>query len=102
MLCFVDSPSPLRIVTTPVVNLTINNLNLTMKCLPNEKGLHYIWKKKNDQLPSSALGVSSSQLTIVNLKPEDSGYYQCVASNNTGTISSNYFMLHIKGNFNWL
>jgi len=68
-----------------------------MQCLPNENSLHYIWKKKNDQLPSRALGVNSSQLTIVNLKPEDSGYYQCIASNSTGTISSNYSMLHIKG-----
>ena len=84
-------------MTDPVVNLTVNDYNLTMKCLPNKNNFNYKWIKKNDVLPSRAQGVNSSQLTIVNLKPEDSGDYQCVMSNNTGTISSNFSTVSIRG-----
>ena len=80
-----------------VVNLTMNNHNLTMKCLSNMSNLDYKWIKKNDVLPSRAQGVNTSQLTIINLKPEDSGDYQCVRSNSTGTISSNYSTVNITG-----
>ena len=83
--------------TNPVVDLTINNYNLTMKCLTSMSNLNYKWIKRNDVLPSTAQGVSTLQLTIVNLKPEDSGDYQCVASNSTGTISSNFSTINIRG-----
>ena len=81
----------------PVVNLSVNNYNLTMKCLSNMNNLNYKWIKKNDVLPSRAQGVNSSQLTIVNLKPKDSGDYQCVMSNSTGTISSKFSTVNIRG-----
>ena len=84
-------------MTDPVVNLIVNNHNLTMKCLSNMNNFNYKWIKKNGDLPSRARGVNSSQLTIVNLKPEDSGDYQCVMSNNTGTISSNFYTVSIIG-----
>ena len=84
-------------MTDPVVNLSVNNYNLTMKCLSNNNNFNYKWIKKNDVLPSRAQGVNSPQLTIVNLKPKDSGDYQCVMSNNTGTISSNFSTVSIRG-----
>ena len=84
-------------MTDPVVNLSVNNYNLTMKCLPNNNNFNYKWIKKNDVLPSRAQGVNSSQLTIANLKPEDSGDYQCVMSSSTGTISSNFSTVNIRG-----
>ena len=68
-----------------------------MKCLSSLKNLNYKWIKRNDFLPSRAQGVNTSQLTIVNLKPEDSGDYQCVMSNSTGTISSNFSTVNITG-----
>ena len=80
-----------------VVNLTMNNHNLTMKCLSNMSNLNYKWIKKNNVFSSRAQGVNTSQLTIVNLKPEDSGDYQCVMSNSTGTISSNFSTVNITG-----
>ena len=79
------------------VNLIVNNYNLTMKCLPNKHNFKYKWIKKNDVLPSRAQGVNTSQMTIVNLIPKDSGEYQCVMSNSTGTISSNFSTLHVQG-----
>ena len=71
------------------MNLTVNNYNLTMKCIPDDDRLYkYTWIKKNDVLPLRAQGINSSHLTIVNLTPKDSGDYQCVLSNGTGSISS--------------
>ena len=90
-------PLPLVVMTDPVVNLTVHNYNLTMKCLPNNNNFNYQWIKRKDTFPSRAQGVNTSQLTIVNLKPEDSGDYQCVLNNNTGTISSNFSAVNVKG-----
>ena len=84
-------------MTDPVVNLTINNYNLTMKCLPDNSKFNYKWIKKNETLPLRAQGTSTSHLTIVNLKPEDSGDYQCVMSNSTGTISSRFSTVDVMG-----
>ena len=84
-------------MTDPVVNLTVNNFNLTMKCLPDKSSFNYKWIKKNDVLLSRAQGINTSQLTIVNLKPEDSGDYQCVMSNSTGAISSNFSTVYVIG-----
>ena len=94
---YIDPPSLPIVMIDPVVNLTVNNYNLTIKCLPNKDNFNYKWIKKNDVLPSRAQGVNSSQLTIINLKPEDSGDYQCVMSNSTGTISSNFSTIKITG-----
>ena len=88
-------------MTVPIVNLTVNNYNLTMKCLPDKKNFNYKWIIKNDVLPLRAQGVNTSQLTIVNLTPEDSGDYQCAMSNSTGTISSNFSTVNVTGKNNY-
>ena len=93
----IDPPPPPVVLSDPVVNLTVNNYNLTMKCLPDKSNFNYKWIKKNDVLLLRAQGVNTSQLTIVNLTPEDSGDYQCVMSNSTGTINSNFFKVNIRG-----
>ena len=84
-------------MTTPVVKLTINDYMLTMKCLPNLNNFNYKWIRKNNVLPSRAQGVNTPQLTIVNLRPKDSGDYQCVMSNSTSTIRSNFSTINITG-----
>ena len=93
----VDPPSLPVVIIDPVVNLTVNNYNLTIKCSPNKDNFNYKWIKKNDVLSSRAQGVNTSQLTIVNLKPEDSGDYQCIMSNSSGTIRSNFSAIKITG-----
>ena len=87
-------------MTDPVINLTVNDYILVMKCLPDKINFNYKWIKKNNVLSSRAQGANSSQLTIINLKPEDSGDYQCVMSNRTGTISSSFLTVHVKGKAN--
>ena len=96
---YVDPPSPpvVMINQYPVVNLTMNNNNLTMKCSSSMSNFNYKWIKKDHVLPIRAQEVNTSQLTIVNLRPEDSGDYQCVMSNSTGTISSEFFTINIRG-----
>jgi len=57
----------------------------------------YTWLKKGDALPSRAKGVNTSFMTISNLKPNDSGDYQCIVSNRTGRIKSEFSTVEIKG-----
>lgn len=90
-------PPPPVIMTMPVVRLTINDYTLTIKCLSNLINFNYKWIRKYNALPSRAQGTKTSQLTIVNLRPRDSGDYQCVMSNSTGKISSNFSTINITG-----
>ena len=100
-ICLGPPPPPIIIVVPgPVVHLTVNNYNLTMKCLYHMNNFNYKWIKKNDVLPLRAQGVNTSQLTIVNLTPEDSGDYQCVMSHRLGAISSNFSTVIILGEVN--
>jgi len=94
---YLDPPSLPVVETVSEVNLTVNNYNLTMKCLPVKSNLNYTWIIKNDIVLSRVHGVNSSHLTIINLKPEDSGDYQCLVSNSTGKISSNFAIVNITG-----
>ena len=101
LLLHLDPFEPIiMVIPGPVVNLTVNDYNLTMKCLPDKNSFNYKWIKKNDVLPLRAQGVNTSNISIVNLTPEDSGDYQCVMSNRTGTISSNFSTINITGEVN--
>ena len=79
------------------VNLLIRNYNLSMQCLPSGTNLQYKWNRKNASLPSSAAGVYTSTLTIYRLTPEDAGDYQCILSNVSGVIASEFTALKVKG-----
>ena len=72
-----------------------------MKCIPDDDHLYnYTWIKRNDTvLPLRAQEINSSCLTIVNVIQKDSGDYQCVLSNGTGTISSKFSTVKIKGSY---
>ena len=67
-----------------------------MRCTPYKKGFYYLWEKKNSDLTPKVQGVYSSELTIFNLQPEDSGEYRCIMSNATGRIASSYSKLIVK------
>ena len=79
------------------VDLFIRNYNLSMQCLPSDTNLQYKWNRKNASLPASAAGVYTSTLTIYRLKPEDAGDYQCVLSNVSGVIASEFDTLKVNG-----
>ena len=80
-----------------MVYLKINTYNLSMRCVPHVKGFHYLWEKKNNDLTRRGHGMYSSELTITNLHPEDSGEYRCIISNATGNIASSYSELIVRG-----
>ena len=81
------------------INLLVRNYNLTMRCLPSDTDLKYKWNRKNTSLPTSAVGVNTSTMTIYRLTPEDAGDYQCVLSNISGVISSQFSALKINGTY---
>jgi len=81
------------------VNLLVRNYNLTMRCLPSDTNLKYKWIRKNASLPVSAVGENTHTLTIYKLKPEDAGDYQCIQSNASGAIASEFDTLIINGTY---
>ena len=81
------------------VHLKTDSYNLSMRCVPYEKGFRYLWERMNDDLIPRAHGMYSSELTIINLRPEDSGEYRCIISNATGTIASNFSKLIVKSTY---
>ena len=81
------------------VYLRTSTYNLSMRCVPHEEGFHYLWEKMNNDLTPRAHGIYSSELTIINLRPEDSGQYQCIISNATGTIASSYSKLIVRSTY---
>jgi len=80
-----------------IVNLLVQNYNLTMRCLPPDTDLQYKWNRKNASLPTSIAGENTSTFTIHRLKPEDAGDYQCILTNASGVIASEFNTLKIKG-----
>ena len=85
------------VLASQPIQLTVNDRNLLMKCLPYNVNFNYNWERKNAKLPSTAQGVNSEQLAIPYLKPKDSGEYRCIMSNSTGMIASDYESVTIKG-----
>ena len=79
------------------VNLLVKNFNLSMECLPSDTDLDYQWHRKNSSLPPSAIGGNTPIMTIYRLTPEDGGEYQCLLSNSSGTIASEFVKLKIDG-----
>ena len=79
------------------VNLLVRNYDLSMKCVPSDTDLQYKWNRKNEFLPASAVGANTSMLTIYSLTPEDAGDYQCIMSNISGVLASQFDTLKING-----
>ena len=92
-------PEAIVVVHYPLNNLQTSNQRLSMKCIPDTKGVNYTWEKRYSILPSRAQGVNTSNMIIVNLKPEDSGEYRCIINNSTGRIFSKYESVSVKGTY---
>ena len=79
------------------INLTVNNFVLSMKCTSYGEEFDYKWEKKSEKTILRAKDINARELTIANLKPEDSGEYRCIISNSTGVIISDYSLLTVEG-----
>ena len=96
---YLGTPTKPTIAALPgqQIELINDNATLLMKCLSYDTNFTYKWQKKNGRLPIRAQGVNTEELIITKLGPEDSGEYQCIVSNSTGMIASDYLLLIIRG-----
>jgi len=60
-------------------------------------GTLYYWGRQDGNIPIGTTGVNTNTLTIVNVKPEDSGNYRCVVSNDSGENFSDYAAITVCG-----
>jgi len=85
------------VLTSPSIQLAVNDYNLTMECTPERERFSYKWEKRNDNFSPGVVGIHSSRLSIYNVTPEDAGDYRCIMSNSTGVIASSYKTITIEG-----
>ena len=78
------------------VNLKNNFTNVSFTCEADGRSSYY-WQRQHGSIPPGAIGVNTSNLTIVNLQLKDVGYYQCVAVNGSGSTESEYAKLTLAG-----
>ena len=91
--------TPPLIITHPVgdtISLLTNNFNYSFTC-EADGATSYRWERQSGNIPSSATGVDTNTLTIINLTPEDAGRYRCIATNASGSSESNYATLTVNG-----
>ena len=81
-----------------VVDLKSNFINITLTCKADGASSYY-WERQYDDIPSSAIGVNTSSLTLINLQLRDAGQYRCVATNNSGNTKSDYAVLIVRGTY---
>jgi len=90
---------PPVITTHPMdttVTLVNDTTNVSLTC-EADRATSYNWEREGGNIPSSATGVNTNTLTIINLTPQDAGNYRCVATNDSGRSESNYATLTING-----
>ena len=78
------------------IGLESNFTNASLICKADGAS-SYTWERENDFIPSSAIGVNTDTLTLINLRLRDAGRYRCIATNDSGSTESEYATLTIKG-----
>ena len=89
-----------QIIINPLdktVRINNDSTSVTFTCVANGAS-SYFWLKEIGSIPSNATATENNTgiLTLHNILPHYSGYYQCVAENEHGRTYSNYAMLTIK------
>ena len=66
------------------------SVNLTLTCMANEATSYY-WEKENGSIPYDTIGINTSNLTLIDAQPEDSGNYRCIITNDCNVASSSEY-----------
>ena len=90
------------VITQHPMNVTINlvndSTNVSLTCEANG-ALCYTWEREDGVLVSNSTvaGVNNTNITLINIRPEDAGNYQCVAINTHGHNKSDNATVTING-----
>ena len=79
-----------------VVNLTGVSIKISLTCEASVNS-SYGWKRLGSNLPLNTAGMNTSGLSFINVIIENTGYYQCVATNGSGSSYSNFAYVSING-----
>ena len=80
-----------------MVNVERNSMDVTLAC-EVDGATSYEWERQDGTIPSSATGVNTDTLTLVDLQQCDTGNYRCVASNDDNlSTPSKYAKITITG-----
>ena len=78
------------------VKVNNDSTSATFTCMAYATSYYY-WQRETGDIPSNAMEIDSSSLTLCNILPPDSGRYQCVAGNEHGETYSNYATFTVEG-----
>ena len=78
------------------VGLESNFTNTSLTCKADGAS-SYTWERQDGSIPSSAIGVNTNTLTLINLQLRDAGRYRCIATNDSGSTESDYAIVTVKG-----
>ena len=63
------------------------------------KNSSYSWNKQGGDLPLNTAGMNTRILSFINVTIENTGYYQCIATNGSGKSYSKFAYLSINGEY---
>ena len=77
--CF-KFPSIITHPSNEIVSLKNESKNITiiLTCMANETSSYY-WEREGGAIPIASIGVHTNTITLMDVQPEDSGNYRCVA-----------------------
>jgi len=80
------------------VAITVSNENECLSLTCEAKGaMTYYWERQDDNIPAGSTGQDNHTLTLVNVKPIDTGNYRCVVGNKSDNNFSDYVTVTING-----
>ena len=79
-----------------VLSIDSYNESLSLNCTA-VGAVSYGWEKQDGSILSGATGLDTNSLTIVNIKPQVSGLYRCIVSNDNEKCFSDWATVTIKG-----
>lgn len=78
------------------INLVNDSTNVSLTCKANGTSC-YTWEKDGGPITSDPREVNTTNLILINVQPEDTGNYQCVAINANGHDKSDNATVTING-----